>query len=189
MHLIENDGIIPQQTECTKICRQYRTKGNTNQDLVARPRYLHVYSDSRQSALRPELVCQFITSEQTQNFNEGGNFGNDPKIGVQGTSLVDNDVFSERVLPVSRNQRSPHYSLPLSLHISSFHGLPRLVQHFPVWRLQPQTLVAWKMLAALEVSQNLMVTMSKEQTRPYDKKQNQKWLGFVAISVVPVTKD
>ena len=40
-------------------------------------------------------------------------------------------------------------------------GIPRIIQHLPAWRLQPQTLVAWAMFAALEVSHNLLVAMSQ----------------------------
>ena len=143
--------------------RRYGTSGNTNEDLVTGARDIYIDSDSRQKELPPELVYQFITSAHTQNFIEGRNFGHDYKIGVHRTSLVDNDVFRKRLLFVSNDQRIPHDSLSLSLYFCRKSGIPFIVQQFPAWQLQPQTLVAWKMLAALEVSQNFMVTMSQNR--------------------------
>ena len=70
-------------------------------------------------------------------------------------------MSSENATPVSHVQRSPHYLLQLSLHFWRTHGIPLIIQHFPAWRLEPQTLVPGKMLAALEVSQNFVVTMSQ----------------------------
>ena len=130
---------------------------------MALPRYIHVDSDSRQSELRPEMVYQFISSAKTQNFNEGRNFGHDPKIRVNSTSLVDNHVFRKRGLSVSHEQKSPHYSLPLTTWFFKIHGIPFIVQHFPACRLRGQTFVAWKMLASLEVSQIFLLTISQNR--------------------------
>ena len=136
-------------TWCVDVTEQ---NDNTNQDLVTGPRYIQNDSDSREGELHPELIYQLMTSTQTQNFNEERNFGHNSRIGVHSTNLVDNDVLRKRVLPVSYDQRSPHDSLTLSLNFYRTHGIPFLVQHFPVWRVQDQALVAWKMFAALEVS-------------------------------------
>ena len=142
-----------------KLRWKYGTNVNTNHDLVTWPYNIHVDADSRQIKLHPELEHQLLTSVQTQYFNEGGNFRHNPKIRVHCTTLVDNDVLENRVVPISHDQKSPHY-LPLSLHFCWTHGISLIIQHFPAWRLQPQTLVAGKMFAALEVSQNFLVTMS-----------------------------
>ena len=91
----------------------------------------------------------------------GRNFRHDPKIGVRSTSLVGNDVLEKSVFPVSHDQRSPHDSLPLSLYFCRPHGIPLIVQNFPPWRLQPETLIAWKMLAAYKVSQIFVTTISQ----------------------------
>ena len=104
--------------------RLYGANINTNQDLVAWPRDIHVHTDGRQSDLRPELVDWLITSTQTQHFNEGGNFRHRPKIRVHRTSFVNNDVFGKWVLPVSHDQRSSHYFLPLALYFCWTHGIP-----------------------------------------------------------------
>ena len=135
----------------------------TNQDVVAWPRYIQVYTNRRQSELRPETVDKLITSTQTQHFNEGRNFSHHPKIPVHTTSFINNDDFWEWVFPVSHDQRSPHCLLSLALYLCCTHDVPLIVEHFPAWSLQPQTLVARKVFAALEVPQNLVVTMSKHQ--------------------------
>ena len=73
-------------------------------------------------------------------------------------------TFSEkRVIFVSYDQRSPHDTLSLSLYLFRTHGIPLIVQHLPACCLQPQTLIVGKMLAALEVLQNLMMTMSENR--------------------------
>ena len=121
----------------TKKRWRYGTSGNTNQDLVTGPRYIHNDSDSRQSELRSELVCRFITPAQTQNFNKGRNLSVDSMIGVHSTSLCDkdNDVFRKKVLSASHDQRSPHDSLPLSRYFCKTHGIPSMNQQFPALRL------------------------------------------------------
>ena len=103
----------------------------------------------------------FIASTQRQHFNEGRNNRHNPKIRFRCTSLVDNDGLGKRVLPVSHDQRSPHYFLPVSLHFCRTQTIPLIIQHFPTWRLEPQTLVAWKRLVALENSENFVVDMSQ----------------------------
>ena len=85
------------------------------------------------------------------------------KIWVHRTSVVNNDVSRKWVLPVSHDQRSPHYLLPLALYFCWTHVIPLIIQHFPAWRLQPQTLVAGKIFAALEVPQKFVVTMSQHR--------------------------
>ena len=77
---------------------------------------------------------------------------------VYSASLVDNEVFRKRVPPASYNQRRPHDSLLLSIFFCRTYGILLIHQHLPAWRLQPQTLVAWKLLTALEVSKNLPVS-------------------------------
>ena len=57
-------------------------------------------------------------------------------------------------------QGCPLYLFPLSPHFCRTHGIPFIIQHFPAWGLLLQTLVAWEMLASLEVSQNFEVTTS-----------------------------
>ena len=135
----------------------------TNQDLVAWPRNIPVDMDGRQSELRPEMVDELITSTQTQHFNEGRNLGHHPKSRVHHTTFVNNDVLREWVLPVSHDQRNPHYPLSLALYFCWTHAVPLIIQHFPAWRLQPQTLIARKVFAAPKVPQNLVVTMSQHQ--------------------------
>ena len=109
------------------------------------------------------MVHQFITTSQMHNFNIGRYFCHDSKLGVHNTSLVDNDVFSKRLLPVSHDQRSSHDSLSLWLYFCRAHGIPLIVQHLPAWRLQPQALVAGKTFAAVKLPQNLMVTLTKNR--------------------------
>ena len=82
------------------------------------------------------------------------------KIDVHSTSLVDKDVFRKRVLSVSHDRRSPLDSLLLLLYSCRTHGIPLVVQHFPVWRFQHQTMAAIKKPSALEVSQNFVITIS-----------------------------
>ena len=132
----------------------------TNQDVVAWPRDIHVDPNGRQSELRPETVDELIASTQTQHFNEGGNLRHHPQIRVHSTSLINDDVFGERVLPVPHDQRSLHDPFPLTLYLCWTHGIPLIVKHFPAWRLQAQPLTARKVFAALEVPQNLVITMS-----------------------------
>ena len=67
----------------------------------------------------------------------------------------------EKVYSLSPDQRSPHYLPPLSLHFCRTHGIPLIIQHLQAWRLQPQTLIACEMFAALEVSQNFVVKLSQ----------------------------
>ena len=133
----------------------------TNQDLVAWPGNVNVDAYGRQSELRPETVDQLIASTQTQHFNEGGNLGHHPQVRVHSTSLVNDDVFTERVLPVSHDQRSPHDPLSLALYLRRTHDISLIVKHFPAWRLQTQPLITRKVLAALEVPQNLVLAMSQ----------------------------
>ena len=133
----------------------------TNQDLVAWPRDIHVDTNGRQSELRPETVDELIAS--TQHFNEGGNLSHHPQIRVHNTSLVNKDVFWEKVLSVYHDQRSPHDPFTLALYLCWTHDVPLIVKHFPAWRLQPQTLIARKLFAALEVPQNLVMTMSQHR--------------------------
>ena len=121
---IENGRLNMQQKKAQAIRRRYGTSGNTNQDVVTWPRYIHIDSVSRQIELRPQLVCKFTTSAQTQNFNQGGNFGHELKIGFHSTSLVDNDVFRKSVLPVSQHQRSSHDCVPLSSSSAGLMVLP-----------------------------------------------------------------
>ena len=47
------------------------------------------------------------------------------------------------------------------LYLCWTHGIPLVIQHFPAWHLQSQTLVARKMFAAVEVPQFFVVTMSQ----------------------------
>ena len=171
-----------------RLRRKYRATVNTNQDLVAWPRNIHFDTDSRQSKLRLELVHQLITSARMQDFNEGGKFRHNPKVRVHCSTLFDNDVLGKRVLPVSHDQRSLHYLLPLSLHLFWTHDIPLIIQHFPAWRLQSQKLVTGEMFAAPEVSQNFMVTISqyRDVLAPNTAEET---LGFVATSVSPVTKN
>ena len=131
----------------------------TNQDLVAWPRDIHVDPNSSQSELRPETVDELIASTQTQDFNEGGNISHHPQIRVHSTSLVNDDVFGERVLPVPHDQRSPHDLFSLALYLCWTHDVPLIIEHFPAWRLHPQPLIARKVFAALEVPQDLVMTM------------------------------
>ena len=143
------------------ILRRYGTIEITNQDLVTGPHYIHIYSDTRHISLQPKL---FKPSTQTQNFNDRRNIGHDSKVRVHSTSLVTNDVFTKRshvhgVVNVSHDQSRPHDFLPLSLYFCRTHGIPLIIQQFPAGRLQPQTLVASKMLATLEMLQNSVVTM------------------------------
>ena len=138
--------------------------------------------------MRIESVHQLIASAQTQHFNEGGNVRHNTKIRVPCTSFVDNHVFGKRVLPVSHDQRVPHYLLPLSLYFCWTHGIPLIIQDFPAWRLQPQTLVAGKIFAALEVPQIFVVTMSQHRNVLLTNTAK-KWLGFIATSAGPVTKN
>ena len=135
----------------------------TNQDLVAWPRDIHVDTNGRQSELRPETVDELIASTQMQHFNEGGNLSHHPQIRVHSTSFVNNDVFWERALPVSHDQRSPHDFFALALYLCWTHDVPLIVKRFPAWRPQPQTLIARKVFAALEVPQNLVMTMCQHR--------------------------
>ena len=135
----------------------------TNQDLVAWPRDIHVDTNGRQSELRPETVDELIASTQTQHFNEGWNLRHHPHIRVHSTSFVNNDVFCEWVLPVSHDQRNPHDLHSLALYLCWTHDVPLIVKHFPAWRPQPQTLIARKVFAALEVPQKLVMTMSQHR--------------------------
>ena len=123
----------------------------TNQDLVD--------PNNSQSELRSETVDELIASTQTQHFNEGGNPSHHPQSRVHSTSLVNDDVFGEGVLPVPHDQRSPHDLFWLALYLCWTHDVPLIVKHFPAWRIQPQTLSARKFFAALEVPQDLVMTM------------------------------
>ena len=131
----------------------------TNQDLVEWPRDIHVDPNGRQNELRPETVDELIASTQTQHFIEGWNLRHHPQIRVHSTSFVNNDVFWEWVLSVSHDQRSPHDLLSLALYLCWTDDVHLIVKHFPAWRLQPQTLIARKVFAALEVPQDLVMTM------------------------------
>ena len=71
------------------------------------------------------------------------------------------ECLQKKGTPCPHDQRSPHDSLPLSLYFCRTQGIPLTVQYLQTGRLQPQTMVAGKALAALVVSQNLMVTMSE----------------------------
>ena len=135
----------------------------TNQDLVAWPRNVKVDTYGRQSELRPETVDQLIASTQTQHLNEGGNLGHYPQVWVHSTSLVNDDVFTERVLLVPHDQRSPHDPLSLALYLRWTHDVSLIVEHFPARRLQTQPLIARKVLAALKVPQNLVLAMSQHR--------------------------
>ena len=108
IHPIDNDGLkhATNWMHTGRVDNTAKIK-NTNQDLVAWPRNIHVDSNNRQSKLCPELVHQCKISAQTQHFNEGRIFSHNPKILVHFTSLVDNDVQGKRILPVSHDQKSP----------------------------------------------------------------------------------
>ena len=86
----------------------------------------------------------------------------------------------------TKGQRSPQYLLPLLLYFCWTYRIPLKIQHIASWRLQPQTLVAGKMFAALEVLQIFVVTMSQHKDVLATNTQN-KWLGFVVTSAGPVT--
>ena len=189
IHPIQDDG-LKQPTNWMHTGHMEYTEQTitTNQDLVAWPRDIHVHTNGRQSELRSKTVDELIAPTQTQHFNEGRNLCHHPKIRVHRTSFVNNDVIREWVLPVSHDQRSPQDLLSLALYFGWTHDVPVIVKHFPAWCLQPETLVARKMFAALEVPQNLVVTMSKHW-HVLATNSAKKWLGFVATSVGPVTKN
>ena len=85
-----------------------------------------------------------------------------PRFGSK-ISFVNNDVFGKWVLPVYHDQRNPHYILPLALYFCWNHAIPLIIHQFPAWRLQSQTLVSRKVVAALEVPQNFVMTMSQHR--------------------------
>ena len=160
----------------------------TNQDLVAWPRDIHVHTNGRQSELRIETVDELITSTQTQHFNEGGNLSHHPNIRVHCTNFVNNDVLWEWVLPVSHDQRSPQYLLPLTHYLCWTHVVPLIVKHFPAWRLQPETLVTRKCLLPWKCRKTSWWPWVSNDTSLWQTLQKKR-LGFVATSVGPVTKN
>ena len=161
IHPIQDDGLQRERNWMHTGHVKYKEQSiTTNQDLVAWPRDIHVDTNGRQSELHPETVDELITATQTQHFNEGRNLCHHPKIRVHRTSFVNNDVLWEWVLPVSHDQRGPHYLFSLALYLCWTHDVPLIVKHFPACCLQSQTLVARKIFAALEVPENLVVTIS-----------------------------
>ena len=154
-----------QQTGCTQHTGYVQNTGQMYilTKTLSRDYVTFTLTRTTESKLRSKLVHQVITSAQSQHFNEGGNYCHNSKIWVHCTTPVDNDVLGKRVFQVSHDQESSHYLLPLSLHFCKTHGIPLIIQHFPAWRLQPQTLVAGKMFAALEVSQIFVLTMSQHK--------------------------
>ena len=132
------------------------TKKATNQNLIPRPCDVNVHLTGDKSKPGPQLMHQFITPPQTQNFDQRRDLGQNGETRINCPTVISNQVFCKGIFSVPHHQWTPQNAVSLACNFLLSHGVALEIQHTPAGSLQTKTLISGEVLCSLVMTQDLV---------------------------------